>query len=258
MRMALVVEYEGTGYHGFQYQPNAVSIQEELEEAINNFTGEKSRLTASGRTDAGVHAKAQVVAFNTSAPHPPENFVNGINFYLPEKIAVKSAYKMPDSFDPRRMALSRKYMYTIYNGKTPSPLLRRIAYHFQHSLNVSAMQEAAFHFVGIHDFKRFSYSSGCSENTIRQVYKATVHRKQDLVSIEVSGNAFLTHQVRRMAGALVDIGTGHMTTHNLKSMIKCIPNNLISRSLPPHGLCLMKVDYPNFPPKVVNQNGNAN
>jgi tRNA pseudouridine38-40 synthase len=258
MRLALVIEYEGTNYHGFQYQTNAPSIQEEIEKALARLTGERLRIKAAGRTDAGVHAKAQVVAFDTSASRPLTSFVQGLNFHLPDDIAVKVAYRTGDDFDPRHMAISRRYRYSIDAGPTPSPLTRRTAYHAGESLIIRRMQRAAGWFVGVHDFARFAGPlSPPRTRTVREVYEARVVREDDIISFEVEGNSFLPRQVRRMAGALVDLGRGSLAPAELRSMIDGGAGDAVARSLPPHGLCLLKVTYAHFPPEVRNSDGRS-
>jgi len=250
MRLALVVEYEGTGYHGFQYQPGAPTIQEELENAIARLDGDRPRIEGAGRTDAGVHATGQVVAFDTGADHAPATFERALNHHLPDDIAVKAAHAVGDNFDPRRMALSRRYVYTIYAAATPSPLIRRTSWHWRKKLNVQRMQAAARLLVGTHDFALFA---GPLENpggsTVREITEARVSRKGDLVRFEVTGNAFLPHQVRRMAGALVDVGIGRLTRADVSALVDGSPGDAVARSLPPHGLCLVEVKYRDFPPR---------
>jgi len=250
MRLALVIEYDGASYHGFQYQTNSPSIQEEIEEAIARFTGERPRIKAAGRTDTGVHAKAQVVAFDTSTSRSLTSFVQGLNFYLPDDIAVKAAYRTGEDFDPRRMAMSRRYRYNIDAGPAPSPLTRRTAYHVGVSLDIRRMQRAAGWFVGVHDFARFAGAlSAPGTRTVREVYEARVLREDDIIGFEVEGNSFLPRQVRRMAGALVDLGRGSLTPAELRSMIDGGAGDAVARSLPPQGLCLLKVTYAHFPPE---------
>ena len=258
MRLALVVEYEGTRYHGFQYQANAPSIQEELQKAIEQLTGERPGVGAAGRTDAGVHAKGQVVAFDTAARYPPETFVRALNFYLPDEIAIKAAYRTEDDFDPRRMALRRWYRYTIHRGSTPSPLVRRTSHHVGEMLDIRRMQKAARVFVGRHDFARFAGPmSRPSASTVREVYDASVSNRNEVVNFDVEGNAFLPRQVRRMAGALVDLGRGNLALAELRSMVDGEPGHGVARSLPPQGLCLMKVTYADFPPASGEPDGNT-
>lgn len=251
MRMALIIEYEGTEYHGFQYQANAPSVQAELEKAISRLTGEKTRIKAAGRTDAGVHAKGQVVAFDTMAGHAPGTFVKALNFYLPDDIAVRAAYRVADDFDPRRRALSRRYRYTVLNSAIPSPLLRRTTCLVREPLRVGRMRMAARLFLGSHDFRAFSGPlGGRRTSTVRQVYDVTVRACGELVTCEVEGNAFLPQQVRRMVGALVDLGRGRLSLDDLKAMIDGGKVGVAAGALPPQGLCLLKVTYPDFPPEV--------
>jgi tRNA pseudouridine38-40 synthase len=255
MRLALIVEYEGTRYRGFQYQTNAPSVQAELEVAIARLTGEESRVKGAGRTDAGVHAKGQVVAFDTSAAHAPQTFIRALNFYLPDDIAVKGAYITDSDFDPRRMARSRRYGYTIDCGATPSPLTRRTAYHIGAPLNVRRMRMAAPHLLGKHDFARFGGPlSRPNASTVREVFKAKVRQHLNFINFEVEGNSFLPHQVRRMAGALVDVGRGSLTLADFKSLIAGGASDAVAHSLPPQGLCLLEVTYSDFPPKIGESN----
>ena len=251
MRLGLIVEYEGTGYHGFQYQVNAPSIQEELEKAIASFAGERVRVQGAGRTDAGVHARGQVVAFDTASSHPPETFVRALNYYLPDAIAVKAAYGVPEGFDPRRKALTRRYRYTIVNGATPSPLLTRTACHVEKPLDVESMREAAKCLVGRHDFGRFAGPlEDEASSTIRHLYEATVSRDGEVLTLDFEGSSFLSHQVRRMAGSLVDIGKTSLSLEEFRLMVDGDRMSAVARSMPPQGLCLMEVTYAGFPPKV--------
>ncbi|MBM3947841.1 MAG: tRNA pseudouridine(38-40) synthase TruA [SAR202 cluster bacterium] len=339
MRLALVIEYDGTGYHGFQYQENAPSVQEELEAAIERLTGVRPRIKGAGRTDAGVHAAGQVAAFDTESALPPETFVRGMNHYLPDDIAVRAAHRVADDFDPRRHALARAYRYTVLNLATRSPLTRRRALQVEEPLDVAAMNEAAQAFVGVHNFARFSGPLEREEaSTVRQVFAASVRRgeypspfgpsaegpkaspargeeevdtpltpstslgqalvptpvgtgltpfdlaqgrlegrgndfggggpgaaarakgedeahpsdgaPQDgtIISIDFEGNAFLPHQVRRMAGALVDVGKRRLATDDIMGMLEGRPDGPVANTLPPQGLCLMEVRYGGFPP----------
>ena len=257
MRLALIVEYEGTNYHGFQYQPNVPSIQEELEKAIERFTGEKVRVQAAGRTDTGVHAKGQVVAFDTKAAHPHYTFVQALNYHLPEDVAVKAACRVGQGFDPRRGALSRRYRYTILNSRSPSPLWRRTSYRVTEPLDVRKMQEAAKLLIGTHDFASFSGPlEERRRGTIRDVYRASVSRKGELVHFDVEANAFLPHQVRRMTGPLVEIGRGRLSLDDFRDMINGSSSRATAHSLPARGLCLMQVTYADFPPEAGESDGN--
>ena len=249
MRLALIVEYDGTAYHGFQFQVNAPSIQEELENAIASLTGEKVRIKGAGRTDAGVHARGQVVAFDTASSHSVQTFVRALNYYLAEDIAVRAAHTVGRDFDPRRDALSRTYRYTIVNNAVPSPLMRRYACNVREKLDTGIMAEAASLFVGVHDFVRFcGPTDDKGASTVRQIYEIHARRDGESVMIDVVGSAFLPHQVRRMAGALVDVGRGKISIDDIKQMIEGKQTKAIAHTLPAQGLCLMEVSYDGFPP----------
>ncbi|MBM3933652.1 MAG: tRNA pseudouridine(38-40) synthase TruA [SAR202 cluster bacterium] len=257
MRLALVVEYDGTAYSGFQHQAKAPSVQQQLERAINNLTGEFVRVKGAGRTDAGVHALGQVVAFDTSSRHGLATFQKALNHYLPADISVKWVGAAPDDFDPRRHARSRRYRYVIYCAAARSPLLRRITHHVSARLDVGAMRTGAAMFEGVHDFAGFAAPLARRDaSTVREVFEAGVVTQPPLLTFEVEGNAFLPHQVRRMAGALVDVGLGKITPVQLKAMIDRTPVDCVARALPPEGLCLIRVNYDDFRLKVGETDGN--
>ena len=257
MRLALIIEYEGTNYHGYQYQTNAPSIQEALERAIVSFTGERVRTRGAGRTDAGVHAEGQVVAFDSGSSHSPTAFVRALNFHLPNDIAVRTAQCVGEAFDPRRDALSRTYRYTILNRPTPSPLRRTTACLVTQPLNIQAMRRAAKLLVGTHDFARFCGTLEAGKNgTTRHIFAAAVRSSGEIVTFEVKANAFLPHQVRRMAGSLVDIGRGNLSLEEFNLMIDGGRSEAGARSLGPEGLCLINVTYADFPRKNGESDGN--
>ena len=249
MRLALIVEYDGAGYHGFQLQPNAPTVQGALEEAIHKLTGERVRVKAAGRTDAGVHAVGQVVTFDTSSTLPPNTVVDALNHHLPADVAVREAHPVGPDFDPRRRALVRTYRYTVLNDRVRSPLLRRRTCLLGHHLDVDRMRDAAALLVGEHDFARFSGPLADGQaSTVRRVYDAEVRRECRLITFDVSANAFLPHQVRRMAGALVEVGRGKLPLEGFAKLLDGKRGCGGAPSLPPHGLCLMRVEYADFPP----------
>ena len=171
MRLALIVEYDGAGYHGFQFQPKAPTVQGALEEAIHKLTGERVRVKVAGRTDAGVHAVGQVVAFDTSSTLPPNTVLEALNHHLPADVAVREAHTVAPDFDPRRSALVRTYRYTVLNDRVRSPLLRRRACLLGHHLDADRMRDAAALLVGEHDFARFSGPlADRRASTVRRVY----------------------------------------------------------------------------------------
>ena len=252
MRLALTIEYEGTRYHGFQIQVDAPSIQAELEQAIERLTGERVRVKGAGRTDAGVHAEAQVVAFDTASAHSTDTFVSALNHYLPSDIAVREAHNVKPDFDPRREARSRTYRYSILNRRTPSPMARRFTCHIRETLDVERMREAASLFLGEHDFRRFAAPLPADRtSSVRAVYNASVEQSGSAIAIGVVGNAFLQHQVRRMAGALVDVGRGKLSADDLQAMIDNEQTDKVAHSLPAQGLCLVRVEYADYPPRIL-------
>jgi len=244
MKISLIVEYEGTRYHGFQIQARVPTIQGELERALMIVTGEEIRTSYAGRTDQGVHAKGQVVAFRTDSPLPPETLARALNHYLPEDIAISGAFVVNDDFDPRRDALSREYCYYIWNRATPSPLLRRSAHFVPRPLEIATMNEACQAILGTHDFAPFASSLNGRKNTVRSVYRATVVREDDLVSCYMVANSFLPHQVRRTIGALVKVGLGKSNVAAFYDILRSKKPAIAGPTLPPHGLYLLKVNYP--------------
>ena len=242
--MALVVEYDGTRYHGFQYQVNASSVQEELEKALGCLTNKNVRVKGAGRTDRGVHATGQVVSFDVDSVYSVSTIIGALNSYLPSDVAVKSGHEVDKEFDPRRHATSRIYLYTISLGPTRSPLDRFTTYYVRKSINVKVMEEAVSLFVGRHDFCIFAGKLDDPESsTVREIVKAEVRQGSDKVWIEFEGNAFLPQQVRRMAGALLALGKGNLTKTKFKSMIETGQGDSGNYVLPPEGLCLIGVKY---------------
>ncbi len=251
----MTVEYDGTCYKGFQYQRNARTIQEELERAIACLTGENVRVRAAGRTDAGVHALGQVVAFDTVSGHNPDTVTRALNHYLPSDIAVRYAVPAGDDFDPRRCAVARRYRYTILNSLVRSPLTRWYCHLEPSHLDSVAMKEASELFIGVHDFKRFAGRPESPDaSTVRMITDVSVEKTGDTLEFKVEGNAFLPHQVRRMAGALVDVGRGALTSQSVSDMLVGESACTTARSLPAHGLCLLRVEYPHSVFGVCEQN----
>ena len=244
-KIVLIIEYDGTGYYGLQLQANLPTIQREMEEALHKLTQEKTRIIASSRTDAGVHARGQVVSFRTDSSLPPDTFVKGLNYYLPNDIAVKAAYRVDDSFNVRRNAISREYSYYILNSRTRSPHRRSFSYQVAADLDIEAMNEACQSLTGKHDFAPFASNLGVKiKNTVRSVYHAEVEKKGDMVIFNMVANSFLPHQVRNIVGALIRVGLGKMTVNEFRSIIEEGKSDLAGPCAPACGLCLMRINYP--------------
>ena len=250
-KVALVVEYDGTRYAGFQLQANALTIQGELETAIARLTLAEARVHGAGRTDQGVHAQGQVVAFSTDSALPCKELVSGLNHFLPADIAVQAAYNVPPTFDPRRHALSRVYQYTILNRAVRSPLMERDAYRVAVPLDDEAMAVSLRLLIGRHDFAPLSGPVPAGKSTVRNIYTTRLWRDGEIVRFEVEANAFLPHQMRRIAGLLLAVGTGRLSPEGVWGVLDG-HSDLRARekltSAPSHGLRLMQVKYEDFPP----------
>jgi len=241
------MEYDGTRYHGSQYQSNAVSIQGETESAVQKLTGEEIRVSMASRTDAGVHAKGQVVSFKSKASFPPKAWVGAMNHYLPKDISIRAAYEVDGGFDVRRHALCREYRYHILNRRTPSPLWRHFSEWVPQPLDVEAMNAACSVLVGERDFAPFA-PAAYTRSTRRQAFSAEVGRTGDVVTFDIRASSFLPHQVRNTVGGLVKVGLHKMTAETFREMASSGKAGTIGPTAPARGLCLMNIKYPDFPP----------
>jgi tRNA pseudouridine38-40 synthase len=244
-RIVLVLEYDGTNYHGSQWQANAPTIQGEIEKALQKLTGERTRVKAASRTDAGVHARGQVAGFRTRSALPLKTFVEGLNYYLPRDIAVKEAFRVDDSFDVRRGALGREYKYYILNSPTRSPMRERFSYRVTGNLDIGAMNQACQALIGKHDFASFITSTDTGKKyTVRNVHKAEIEQDGDMIVLDMVANSFLPHQVRNTVGSLIKVGQGKMTVAEFYSVIEAKRPGLAGPTAPADGLCLIRVNYP--------------
>lgn len=202
----LTIEYDGKDFNGWQKQPGKLNIQGEIEKVIEGITGEPIELTASGRTDAGVHALGQVANFKTNSSIPIEKIPIAINTYLKKSIRIKNAEEVEDTFHSRFNCKEKTYRYIINNSEYGTAIYRTLEYCFPEKLNIKAMQKAAKYFEGEHDFKGFKASGTSAKSSVRTIYKAEVTKKGDRIYIELTGNGFLYNMVRIIAGTLVDVG----------------------------------------------------
>ena len=243
-KFILLVEYDGTQYHGFQWQVGLPTIQSELEQAIRRFCGQSSRVMAASRTDAGVHAKGQVVSFWAKSTLSTMTLVRALNYYLPRDIAVKAAYSASDDFNVRRDALSREYNYYILNSNTRSPFSQRFAMFVPKMLDVEVMNEACQLIQGEHDFASFASSLDDSRSTLRSVYEAGTEKKRDFTVFRIVANSFLPHQVRSTVGLLIRLGLGKIGIEVFRDIMEARSLGLAGPLSPACGLCLEKVNYP--------------
>ena len=220
-------------------------MQGELELALSRLTGEWIRISAASRTDAGVHARGQVVMFETCSSLSPDTFVRALNSYLPQDIAIKACAPVEDDFNPRRQATRREYCYTILNSLTPSPLQRRHAYFMFKLLDIEVMNRACHVLIGRHDFASFTTPVARAKDTVRTVFQADAHREGELVFFCMAAESFLPQQVRRTVASLLKVGSGEMALEEFRELIRSSTSGLAALA-PAHGLCLMKVEYPNL------------
>jgi len=240
----LIIEYDGTNYCGWQLQPNGISIQDVVEQALSRLLGSPVRLYSSGRTDAGVHARGMVALFHTHRTLPLRAYVHGLNTFLPPDIAIQHAEVAPEGFNPRSDAVGKQYRYTIYNAPCRSPLLRNHTWHIREPLDLAAMREAALSFVGEHDFTAFR-ASGCAANSsVRTITALEISDQgEGIVTIDVFGNGFLRNMVRIMAGTLAEIGQRRLPVTVVPELLAHGDRSMAGVTAPAQGLCLMKVFY---------------
>jgi tRNA pseudouridine38-40 synthase len=243
-RLALLVEYDGTEYRGSQYQANAPTVQGSLERALSSLTDEPIRVALAGRTDAGVHARGQVASFSTASSHTVDTFLRGTNALLPRDISLRSAAEVSFRFDPRRHALSRWYRYTIRLGGQRPALAHRVVAHVTSSLDLGMMAEAAECLAGRHDFAAFTQTREAKRTcTERVVAVAQMQSAEGTAFFDIEANAFLPHMVRRIVGALIEVGTGRRDVKWFGALLDEAPPGGASRMAAAQGLCLMKVRY---------------
>ena len=243
MRIALGVEYDGTGYVGWQRQRSRVGVQQRLEDAIAAVADERVDAICAGRTDAGVHATGQVAHFDTRAERTPRGWLLGINSNLPDDINATWVAPVADDFHARYSALARSYRYVILNRLVRSALYRRRAWWVHEVLDESAMQAAGEALIGEHDFSAFR-AAGCQSTTaVREVTRLTVDRRGHWVILDITANAFLQHMVRNITGTLVAIGRGEASPERTAEILAGRDRRAAGVAAPPHGLTLMRVDY---------------
>lgn len=249
----LAISYEGTRYYGFQIQPDRPTIQGKLLEAIYAITAERPQLHGSGRTDAGVHAKGQVVNFLTQSRLPAERWCQALNAHLPEDIVVWAADEVPESFHARKSALRKTYSYQINANRFPDPHLRHLELHHPGALNIDHMEEAIRYFEGEHDFTSFSSVHSSSVSKIRTIYEARLERLPlegmeeaagaGRVRLIFTGNGFLYNMVRIMAGTLLSVGEGKLKPSDIPSILAAKDRSAAGPTAKPHGLMLWNVEY---------------
>lgn len=247
MRVALGIEYDGTGYVGWQRQKSGVGVQAVVEETLSKVADQSVDIVCAGRTDTGVHATGQVVHFDTTADRTDRGWLLGANSNLPDDINVLWAAHVADDFHARFSAIGRSYRYLILNRPVRSALSRNRAWWVYEPLAEDAMQEAAAHLVGKHDFSAFR-AAGCQASTpVRELGELSVSRCGDWIAVTVRANAFLQHMVRNLVGTLTTIGRGEQRPEWALSVLASRDRSKAGIAAPPFGLTLIGVEYPDQP-----------
>lgn len=242
-RLLLTVRYDGTAYHGWQVQHNAVTVQQVLQDAIERITGVRSGLTGCSRTDAGVHARMFCCATDNATPLRGEKLCAALNAVLPRDIAVYDVKEVSDDFHPRYDAKGKRYEYWIYNGRQRDPFYEGRAVHVNRPLDERALDAAAKGFIGTHDFAAFCAAGSSVESTVRTVRAASVRREGELVIFSVEADGFLYNMVRIMAGTLLDIAAGKLQATEVPAIVASCDRARAGMTAPAHGLYLHTVFY---------------
>jgi tRNA pseudouridine38-40 synthase len=243
MKFAIGVSYCGAGLEGWQSQPSGNTVQDHLERALSDIGGERIALTGAGRTDAGVHASAQVAHFDTDVDRPESAWVRGANSLLPDRIAVQWAAPVAEDFHARYSALSRTYRYVLYNHAVRPALLADLAGWFHLPLDLEKMREAATWLIGEHDFSSFRSAECQAKSPVRLVESATIRARGAYFLFDFTANAFLHHMVRNIVGCLVFVGKGKHSPEWIKELILARDRSLAAPTFSAEGLYLLSVRY---------------
>lgn len=242
-KLALLLEWDGTTYAGWQFQENALTIQATVEKALYKICGEEIRLSGCSRTDAGVHAWGHVSHFVTRCPIPVDRLPLALNALLPDSISCRSAAEVDADFHARFQTTGKQYSYYIYNSSMPSALYGRYAYHEARPLDLAAMRAAAKIIEGRHDFVCFMAAGGQVKTTVRTIYELRIEPKGKQLRFVVRGDGFLYNMVRIIAGTLLYVGLGKLSVADVEQILDCGRRSLAGKTLPACGLFLDEVYY---------------
>lgn len=243
-QIKLVIEYDGTSLCGWQRQPNGPTVQQHIEEALAKLLTHEVRITGASRTDAGVHARGQVASFQTERPIELHGIRRGLNSMLPDMIAIRDVSEVPLDFHPRFSATGKHYRYSIYRGPDRSPRWRERAWHHPLSLDLGAMRVAAATLVGEHDFAAFRAVGCAAKTTVRKIYAIDVlEGPEDVLTVDVRGNAFLRNMVRIVVGTITEVGRGYREAAQVAEILVGRDRTQAGMTAPAHGLELIEVHY---------------
>jgi tRNA pseudouridine38-40 synthase len=245
-RYKLILEYDGTPYSGWQSQPGGLGVQDAVERAIRTMTGETVRLMVAGRTDAGVHALAQVCHADLAKTWRTDSLRDGLNTKLAQaedRISLLAVEEMPDTWNARLSACRRSYLYRIINRRQPSPLEHRRAWHVPRKLDAAAMHDAARRLVGHHDFTTFRAAACQARSPFKTLESLMVSKDGDIIEVRTGARSFLHNQVRRMVGSLEMVGAGRWTADDLQAALEARDTQRSGPQAPAWGLYFTRVDY---------------
>lgn len=245
-RYKAIIEYYGPAYSGFQIQPTSHTVAAAILQALQKFSQQQVELNFAGRTDAGVHAKSQIIDFFLRKKYPLYKITEGLNFYLKEakeEVAIQKTQLVPDDFNSRYHAIEKTYEYHILNRKTPSPLYKNRAWQVKYNLHIQQMQEGANYLLGTHDFTSFRSADCQAKSPVRTIDNIIITRRQQLIKIKITGKSFLYNQVRIIAGTLVEVGRGRIDSKKIKSILQAKSRDRAGQTAPAYGLYLTEVKY---------------
>ena len=243
MRYALLLSYDGTNYGGWQIQKNVVTVQQKLTEALESLIGSKVSIIASGRTDSGVHAGAQVCHFDAQTTIPAEKLADALNARLPEDIGVIKTVTAPDGFDAQSCAKKKTYCYRIYLSQRRQPLRDRYSVQIKYEVDFKKLDYAAALFVGEHDFKAYCAAGSQVQTTVRKIYGIDIKRDGCALEILVTGNGFLYNMVRTLVGTMIYYAAGRLTEADILRSLNQCDRNSVGKTMPAKGLTLESVEY---------------
>lgn len=246
-RILLTLGYDGTAYAGWQWQQNALAVQQVVEQALEKLTGEPIRITGASRTDAGVHALGQRAHFDTRSRIPPDKYPFALNALLPRDIRVTQGFAVPSDFHARFDASGKQYTYRIHNAPHASALMRDLTAHVPLALDMDRMRQSLPALIGTHDFAAFQAAGGTAKTTVRTITHASLSLEGALITLTVRGNAFLYNMVRIIAGTLADIGMGRLPPDAFARAIQTGDRLALGVTAPARGLELTRVEYENDP-----------
>lgn len=242
-RVLLRVSYDGTNYSGWQIQPNANSVEAELNKALSDLCKTDIAVIGASRTDAGVHALGNVAVFDTDIRMPAEKISYALNDRLPEDIIIQESCEVDPDFHPRFVNCKKTYEYKILNRKFPNPLMQRYTYPYYYELDVEEMNKAAKFFEGEHDFTSFSAVKAQVKSRVRIIDSCNVIKDGDLITIRITGNGFLYNMVRIIAGTLLEVGGGKRSANSIVEILEAKDREAAGPTAPAKGLTLIEIKY---------------